>query len=119
MTGPRTQRRTPSQLGAALMQLTGVPWKKPVTRNEGKYRFEKTHALVLGGGSIERKPSLPVGAPHENHLAQVASAHPDLATKYTIGQSWKKTKGQGGHDVQALCLTKKQTGDCTLSTTSP
>jgi carboxypeptidase T len=55
---------------------------------------------------------------HENHLAQVASAHPDLATKYTIGQSWKKTKGQGGHDIQALCLTKKQTGDCTLSTTS-
>ncbi|ADJ45941.1 peptidase M14 carboxypeptidase [Amycolatopsis mediterranei S699] len=54
----------------------------------------------------------------ENHLAQVASAHPDLATKYTIGQSWKKTKGQGGHDIQAICLTKKQTGDCTLSTTS-
>ncbi|OXM65623.1 M14 family zinc carboxypeptidase [Amycolatopsis vastitatis] len=56
---------------------------------------------------------------HENHLAQVASAHPDLATKYTIGQSWKKTKGQGGHDIQAICLTKKQAGDCTLSTTSP
>ncbi|WP_410592940.1 M14 family zinc carboxypeptidase [Amycolatopsis sp. lyj-23] len=55
---------------------------------------------------------------HENHLAAVASAHPDLATKYTIGQSWKKAKGQGGHDVQAICLTKKQTGDCTLSTTS-
>lgn len=56
---------------------------------------------------------------HENHLTAVAAAHPDLATKYTIGQSWKKTKGQGGHDIQALCLTKKQSGDCTLSTTSP
>ncbi|MEV4052390.1 M14 family zinc carboxypeptidase [Amycolatopsis sp. NPDC049688] len=56
---------------------------------------------------------------HENHLTQVAAAHPDLATKYTIGQSWKKTKGQGGHDIQAICLTKKQAGDCTLSTTSP
>jgi carboxypeptidase T len=56
---------------------------------------------------------------HENHLAAVAAAHPDLATKYTIGQSWKKTKGQGGHDIQAICLTKKQSGDCTLSTTSP
>jgi murein tripeptide amidase MpaA len=56
---------------------------------------------------------------HENHLAQVASAHPDLATKYTIGQSWKKLQGQGGHDIQAICLTKKQAGDCTLSTTSP
>ncbi|MFJ9779926.1 hypothetical protein ACIRSS_10105 [Amycolatopsis sp. NPDC101161] len=38
---------------------------------------------------------------HENHLTAVAAAHPDLATKYTIGQSWKKTKGQGGHDIQA------------------
>ncbi|GLY40342.1 peptidase M14 [Amycolatopsis sp. NBRC 101858] len=56
---------------------------------------------------------------HENHLTAVAAAHPDLATKYTIGQSWKKTKGQGGHDIQAICLTKKQTGDCTLSTSSP
>ena len=56
---------------------------------------------------------------HENHLTAVAAAHPDLATKYTIGQSWKKTKGQGGHDIQAICLTKKQAGDCTLSTTSP
>src|SRR3954469_20420349 len=55
---------------------------------------------------------------HENPLAAVAAAHPDLATKYTIGQSWKKTKGQGGHDIQAICLTKKQSGDCTLSTTS-
>ncbi|WP_329066072.1 M14 family zinc carboxypeptidase [Amycolatopsis sp. NBC_01480] len=58
-------------------------------------------------------------AAHEAHLAQVAAAHPDLATEYTIGQSWKKTKGQGGHDMQAICLTKKQAGDCTLSTTSP
>ncbi|MFD8491754.1 M14 family zinc carboxypeptidase [Amycolatopsis sp. NPDC059657] len=55
----------------------------------------------------------------EAHLSQVVSAHPDLATKYTIGQSWKKTKGQGGHDIQAICLTKKQAGDCTLSKTSP
>src|SRR6266576_3435368 len=55
----------------------------------------------------------------ENHLTAVAAAHPDLARKYTIGQSWKKTEGQGGHDVPAICLTKKQTGDCTLSTTSP
>jgi murein tripeptide amidase MpaA len=55
---------------------------------------------------------------HEAHLTSVAAAHPDLATKYTIGQSWKKQQGQGGHDIQAICLTKKQTGDCTLSTTS-
>ena len=58
-------------------------------------------------------------AAHEAHLSQVVANHPDLATKYNIGQSWKKTKGQGGHDIFAICLTKKQAGDCTMSTTSP
>jgi len=54
----------------------------------------------------------------EQHLSQVASAHPDLATLYDIGDSWSKTKGKGGHDIEAICLTKKKSGDCTLSTTS-
>ncbi len=54
----------------------------------------------------------------EQHLSQVASAHPDLATVYDIGDSWLKTKGKGGHDIKAICLTKKKTGDCALSTTS-
>ncbi|WP_326834553.1 M14 family zinc carboxypeptidase [Amycolatopsis rhabdoformis] len=58
-------------------------------------------------------------AAQEAHLTQVASAHPDLATVYTLGPSWKKTKGQGGHDLKAICLSKKQAGDCSLSTTSP
>ncbi|WP_406630403.1 M14 family zinc carboxypeptidase [Amycolatopsis sp. WGS_07] len=56
---------------------------------------------------------------HEAHLAKVAAAHPDLATEYTIGQSWRKTQGKGGHDINAICLTKKQDGDCVLSTKSP
>ncbi|MFI9383996.1 M14 family zinc carboxypeptidase [Kutzneria sp. NPDC052558] len=54
----------------------------------------------------------------EQHLGQVADAHPDLATVYDIGDSWLKTKGRGGHDIEAICLTKKKTGDCALSTTS-
>lgn len=57
-------------------------------------------------------------ATQESHLTQVASAHPDLAKVYSIGQSWKKTKGQGGHDVEAICLTKIQSGDCELRTDS-
>jgi carboxypeptidase T len=52
---------------------------------------------------------------HEEHNAAVASAHPDLVKLYDIGDSWKKTKGQGGHDIQALCITKLAAGDCTLS----
>ncbi|WP_020658549.1 M14 family zinc carboxypeptidase [Amycolatopsis benzoatilytica] len=57
-------------------------------------------------------------AAQEAHLASVAAAHPDLATEYSLGQSWLKTQGKGGHDVKAICLTKKRAGDCTLSPTS-
>ncbi|WP_033289555.1 M14 family zinc carboxypeptidase [Amycolatopsis jejuensis] len=58
-------------------------------------------------------------AAQETHLAKVAAAHPDLATEYPLGQSWRKVQGKGGHDIKAICLTKKQSGDCTLSPTSP
>ncbi|GAA3524386.1 M14 family zinc carboxypeptidase [Amycolatopsis ultiminotia] len=58
-------------------------------------------------------------AAHEAHLAQVAETHPDLAAVTSIGRSWKKAQGDGGHDLQAICLTKKQSGDCALSSTSP
>ena len=54
---------------------------------------------------------------HEAHNQQVASAHPDLARLYAVGQSWRKTQNSGGHDVQALCLTKIKAGDCELNST--
>ena len=54
---------------------------------------------------------------HEQHNAAVAAAHPDLVKLYDIGDSWKKTKGQGGHDIQALCITKLAAGDCALNST--
>ncbi|QNE22253.1 peptidase M14 [Kribbella qitaiheensis] len=54
---------------------------------------------------------------HEQHNAAVASAHPNLVKLYDIGDSWKKTKGQGGHDIHALCITKLTTGDCALNST--
>lgn len=54
---------------------------------------------------------------HEAHNRQVSTAHPDLAKLFTIGQSWLKTQGRGGHDIQALCITKIQQGDCELNNT--
>ncbi|WP_414715141.1 M14 family zinc carboxypeptidase [Stackebrandtia sp.] len=51
-------------------------------------------------------------AAHEEHLDAVAKAHPDLAKVYDIGDSWLKTKGQGGHDIKAICITKIADGDC-------
>ncbi|GGK40475.1 peptidase M14 [Pilimelia terevasa] len=57
-------------------------------------------------------------AGHERHNAAVASAHPTLVRKHTIGQSWKKTQGQGGHDIEAVCITKITSGDCELTNTN-
>jgi carboxypeptidase T len=51
-------------------------------------------------------------AGHEAHNAQVVAAHPDLAALRTIGRSWLKTQNRGGHDIQAVCLTKISTGAC-------
>ncbi|GLZ78793.1 peptidase M14 [Actinorhabdospora filicis] len=56
----------------------------------------------------------------ENHLNQVAAAYPSLTRLYDIGDSWRKTKGlSGGHDILALCVTKKNAGDCSLAPQSP
>ncbi|GAA0604424.1 M14 family zinc carboxypeptidase [Kutzneria viridogrisea] len=52
------------------------------------------------------------------HLDQVAQQHPDLASTVTYGQSWLKSKGRGGYDLRAICITKKQTGDCQLNPNS-
>ncbi|MDF3290535.1 M14 family zinc carboxypeptidase [Streptomyces silvisoli] len=52
------------------------------------------------------------------HMDQVASQHPDLATVVTYGQSWLKQNGMGGHDLKAICVTKKQQGDCQLNPNS-
>jgi carboxypeptidase T len=55
-------------------------------------------------------------AGHETHDQQVSAAHPDLAVLRTIGQSWLKTQARGGHDIQALCITKIAAGDCAVNT---
>lgn len=55
-------------------------------------------------------------AGHKQHNAEVARAHPGLVTKYEIGPTWLKEQGRGGHEIEALCITKKQAGDCELNT---
>lgn len=53
------------------------------------------------------------------HLSDVATARPDLAVTHDVGDSWRKTQGLAtGNDLVAICLTKQQPGDCTLSPTS-
>ncbi|SDF95206.1 Zinc carboxypeptidase [Lentzea fradiae] len=53
------------------------------------------------------------------HLDQVAAAHPDLATVVDYGDSWLKTRGKGGYDLKAICITRIGPGDCELTPTAP
>lgn len=54
-------------------------------------------------------------AEHEAHLTDVAAAHPDLVQLVDYGDSWRKTHGRaGGHDLLAVCITKRRDGDCAL-----
>jgi carboxypeptidase T len=54
---------------------------------------------------------------HQQHNAKVAAAHQNLVRLYNIGDSWRKTKGRGGHNIQALCITKPAAGHCALART--
>ncbi|WP_189154151.1 M14 family zinc carboxypeptidase [Lentzea pudingi] len=56
---------------------------------------------------------------HLAHLDEVAKAHPGLATVVDYGDSWRKTQGNGGYDLKALCVTRKGPGDCALTPTAP
>ncbi len=54
-------------------------------------------------------------AAHYQHLVDVAAAKPQLAKVVTFGRSWRKIHGSGGHDLQAICLTKQSAGTCAMS----
>ncbi|MFI9815430.1 M14 family zinc carboxypeptidase [Saccharothrix variisporea] len=53
------------------------------------------------------------------HLDAVASTYPTLTSVVDYGDSWRKTQGSGGYDLRAICITKKNSGDCALSPTAP
>ncbi|WP_018156055.1 M14 family zinc carboxypeptidase [Demetria terragena] len=55
-------------------------------------------------------------AAHEAHNAKVAADHPTLAKVHDIGDSYLKTTGKGGHDIQAVCITESADKACSLST---
>ncbi|MEU7479096.1 M14 family zinc carboxypeptidase [Lentzea sp. NPDC042327] len=56
---------------------------------------------------------------HLAHLDEVAAQHPDLATVVDYGDSWRKTQGDGGHDLKAVCITRMAPGDCALTPAAP
>ncbi|GII25925.1 M14 family zinc carboxypeptidase [Planosporangium mesophilum] len=54
------------------------------------------------------------------HLDQVAANRPDLATVVDYGDSYLKTRNPAtGYDLKAICLTRKLSGDCSLTPSAP
>jgi hypothetical protein len=54
------------------------------------------------------------------HLEKVAADHPDLAAVVDYGDSYLKTRDPAtGYDLKAICLTRRQSGDCALSPAAP
>jgi len=55
-------------------------------------------------------------AEHEAHMAAIASARPDLALVVDYGDSWRKVTGRpDGHDLKAICITRRRAQDCRLN----
>ncbi|SFR26144.1 Zinc carboxypeptidase [Lentzea waywayandensis] len=52
---------------------------------------------------------------HHAHLDRVALRYAGLATVVDYGDSWRKTQGAGGYDLKAICITRKNLGDCKLT----
>lgn len=54
-------------------------------------------------------------AEHEAHMDAIAAAHPDLALVVDYGDSWRKVSGRhDGHDLKAICITRRRPQDCRL-----
>src|SRR5215211_5326966 len=54
------------------------------------------------------------------HLDKVAADHPDLVTVVDYGDSFLKARNPAtGYDLKAICITRKQSGDCALNPSAP
>lgn len=55
-------------------------------------------------------------AEHEAHMDAIAAAWPDLALVVDYGDSWRKVTGRpDGHDLKAICITRRRGNDCQLT----
>lgn len=109
--GDDAVQRKLTQLGFAPTVdrvITAPKWTPPVWRADNSRRTPQGSGETYYGGYHT------VNAQYA-HLDDVATAHSGLATDVTYGQSWRKSNGKpGGYDLRAVCITKKQAGDCDL-----
>ena len=95
-------------------RLRPTNWKAPSTRliPNAKAPLAPIDETYYGGYRTVR-------AQHA-HLDKVALDHADLATVVDYGDSYLKTRDPAtGYDLKAICLTRKQSGDCALTPTAP
>ncbi|WP_418960424.1 M14 family zinc carboxypeptidase [Streptomyces tritici] len=93
-------------------KLAPAPWEPPKRSGQASRLTEALVEETYNGGYRT------VNAQYA-HLDQVATDHAALATVYDVGDSWRKATGRpNGYDLKAICLTKKQTGDCQLTPNS-
>ncbi|MFG3410470.1 M14 family zinc carboxypeptidase [Streptomyces sp. NPDC048142] len=90
-------------------RLSPAPWGPPKRSGQAPRLTAKVAEETYYGGYRT------VNAQYA-HLDQVASDHSGLATVFDVGDSWRKATGRpNGYDLKAICITKKQSGDCRLS----
>ena len=59
-------------------------------------------------------------AEHEAHLRDVVARYPKLAQAVDYGSSWKRQQNpDAGYALRALCITRRQRGDCALDPKAP
>ena len=59
-------------------------------------------------------------AEHEAHLRDVVARYPKLAQAVDFGSSWKRVQdSKTGYILRALCITRRQRGDCALDPRAP
>ncbi|MCK2240782.1 MULTISPECIES: M14 family zinc carboxypeptidase [unclassified Crossiella] len=92
--------------------MAPAPWAPPKTHNNSEpLGVNDINETYYGGYRTVRA--------HHSHLDKVLADYPALSSGVTYGQSWRKSTGKpNGYDLRAICLTKKQTGDCALNTSA-
>jgi carboxypeptidase T len=99
---------TPGRLRAEGFRVTLDRRLPTLTRRPGSSRAAALAAVYptfFGGYHTT--------AAHQQHLRDVAATYPGLAKVVDYGDSWLKTKGRGGNDLLAICITHIATAtDC-------
>lgn len=91
---------TAGELRAQGFSVT-IDQKLPAKRGDALFSFYDGYRTV---------------AEHYQHLDTLATTYADLATVVDYGDSWLKQQNPAsGHDLKAICITKKRPGDCALT----